>query len=376
MKVNSKTKFDDINVHITHDSQGKIHISLQDLCKLVKRDDIIEQNKAIAVCPEATKMKFRQNGIEQWSIRPMDMKLFLSHIRKESIVSKELLNDIEQWGNKLLELDATTTTPYSERFTIEYDDKYPISFYKMNGTIMVNSTQIAQIYGKIPSEWLRISSTNRLRIEMLKEGLLGEYAYQVVTTRGRNHGATWIELPLIVPMAEWLDPDSKLVAWCKEQIKRLLPQMDIISSIHEIHIRRQLKQRELPCLQKPMPENLTEAIEMIEEMKNIITNAVPKIVFYEDFIENRDWFKSTRIAEELGITPHQLHQFLLEQGICKYENKQWTVFPSYRALQVDVPYMWTNSKGKQYALGGSKRWTQSGREFILELWDKNFAKAE
>lgn len=31
--------------------------------------------------------------------------------------------------------------------------------------------------------------------------------------------------------------------------------------------------------------------------------SLPKIVFYEEFIENRDWFKSTRIADELGISP-------------------------------------------------------------------------
>lgn len=47
---------------------------------------------------------------------------------------------------------------------------------------------------------------------------------------------------------------------------------------------------------------------------------MPKIVFYEEFIENREWFKSTRIADELGISPRQLHQFLAEEGICKYEN--------------------------------------------------------
>lgn len=126
----------------------------------------------------------------------------------------------------------------------------------------------------------------------------------------------------------------------------------------------------LPCMDCPMPQDMESATRLILELRKVVSESLPKIVFYEEFIENRDWFKSTRIADELGISPRQLHQFLAEEGICKYEKRQWVVFPSCRAWQCDVPYTWENSRGKVYTFGSTKRWTQAGRECIIELWRK------
>ena len=112
------------------------------------------------------------------------------------------------------------------------------------------------------------------------------------------------------------------------------------------------------------------ALAMIEEHRKVIRDFIPKVAFYDDFIENREWFRSTRIADELNISPRSLHQFLLEQGICKYQKHQWLVFPAYRAWQCDVPYTWENAQGKVFTFGSAKRWTQVGREYIIELWKK------
>ena len=126
----------------------------------------------------------------------------------------------------------------------------------------------------------------------------------------------------------------------------------------------------MPCLDCPMPQDMEAAKELIRELRKVVCDSMPKIVFYEEFIENRDWFKSTRIADELGISPRQLHQFLAEEGICKDETRQWVVFHSCWAWQCDVPYTWENSRGKVYTFGSTKRWTQAGRECIIELWRK------
>ena len=59
----------------------------------------------------------------------------------------------------------------------------------------------------------------------------------------------------------------------------------------------------MPCLDCPMPQDMEAAKELIRELRKVVCDSMPKIVFYEEFIENRDWFKSTRIADELGISP-------------------------------------------------------------------------
>ena len=85
---------------------------------------------------------------------------------------------------------------------------------------MVNATQITMHFGKIPSEWLRIASTDMLRREMAGNGHTGKYESQVFTTRGRGHGATWLESPLVIPLARWIAPDLSLAEWLGEQTLR------------------------------------------------------------------------------------------------------------------------------------------------------------
>lgn len=244
---------------------------------------------------------------------------------------------------------------------------FPVTFRRIGDKLMVNATQITMHFGKIPSEWLRIASTDMLRREMAGNGRTGKYESQIFTTRGRGHGATWLESPLIIPLVRWVTPeDLSLAEWCGEAIEKLSMKRPTTA------IREHPKPAppNMPCLDCPMPQDMEAAKELIRELRKVVRDSMPKIVFYEEFIENRDWFKSTRIADELGISPRQLHQFLAEEGICKYEKRQWVVFPSCRAWQCDVPYTWENSRGKVYTFGSTKRWTQAGRECIIELWRK------
>ena len=193
---------------------------------------------------------------------------------------------------------------------------------------MVNATQITMHFGKIPSEWLRIASTDMLRREMAGNGHTGKYESQVFTTRGRGHGATWLESPLVIPLARWIAPDLSLAEWLGEAIGKL----SVKRGKTIVRERPRVAAPGLPCMDCPMPQDMESATRLILELRKVVSESLPKIVFYEEFIENRDWFKSTRIADELGISPRQLHQFLAEEGICKYEKRQWVVFPSCRDL--------------------------------------------
>ncbi len=289
MRENRNVPFRDWNIRVSRNHNGQLHICAVDICDILKRDELLENGAIARVCPTALKISFRKNGREQWGFRPIDMRRLLQLVRKETIIPRDLLDELEVWGNKLLELEAGElhAVPQDD-IVMHFEEGFPVTFRRVGDKLMVNATQITMHFGKIPSEWLRIASTDMLRREMAGNGHTGKYESQVFTTRGRG----------------------------------------------------------------------------------VVSESLPKIVFYEEFIENRDWFKSTRIADELGISPRQLHQFLAEEGICKYEKRQWVVFPSCRAWQCDVPYTWENSRGKVYTFGSTKRWTQAGRECIIELWRK------
>ena len=105
-------------------------------------------------------------------------------------------------------------------FVLNYEEDFPVTFRKMGNKLMVNATQITMHFGKIPSEWLRVTATDSLRREMARSGLTDRYEFQIFTTRGRGNGATWIESPLVLPLARWIAPDSGLADWCAQQIER------------------------------------------------------------------------------------------------------------------------------------------------------------
>ena len=79
------------------------------------------------------------------------------------------------------------------------------------------------------------------------------------------------------------------------------------------------------------------------KLQDKIKEDKPRLKFYEKYVENRDWFKSGRIADELQISTIQLHQFLYENKIVRYEREAMgcseTIFFS---LQIEIPYEWTN----------------------------------
>jgi phage antirepressor YoqD-like protein len=128
--------------------------------------------------------------------------------------------------------------------------------------------------------------------------------------------------------------------------------------------------------QKKLPTNFKEALlqlaaaeDYIEVQHKKIEDDRPKVEFYNDFIENRDSFKTSLIAEELRITTVQLYRFLVEERIVHWEKRHYIAYSSHAALQCDHPYLWTNPKtGKTYPHAKTKRWTKSGREYILELY--------
>lgn len=376
--MNRKTtlKFKEWQIRAAYDHEGKIRLNLNDLCDILKRSDLIRNGEAIKLCPSCLKILFRKNGKEAWSILPADIQYLMRVAWKESNLPHSLLREFETWANQLLEGERTVVRD-ADPVTLYYKEDFPVTFHAVNGRIMVNTTQITMQFGKLPSEWLRIASTDMLRRDMAKNGDTGPYEKQIFTTRGRGRGATWLEGPLAVALARWVAPKSELADWCEQQITDS-EYVDECCSRPEFpkHFTNKPILKPSPFSKEPLPDNMEAALSMINRLQGFIEENYAKIEFYEEFIENRDWFKSTRIADELKISPHQLHQFLFEEKICKYENKRWVVFNSYKAWQCDVPYTWTNSFGKAYTFGSTKRWTQAGRECIIELWQQKHPESQ
>ena len=184
MRENRNVPFRDWNIRVSRNHNGQLHICAVDICDILKRDELLENGAIARVCPTALKISFRKNGREQWGFRPIDMRRLLQLVRKETIIPRDLLDELEVWGNKLLELEAGElhAVPQDD-IVMHFEEGFPVTFRRVGDKLMVNATQITMHFGKIPSEWLRIASTDMLRREMAGNGHTGKYESQVFTTR-------------------------------------------------------------------------------------------------------------------------------------------------------------------------------------------------
>lgn len=358
------------------DDKALAWINLQDLCKVLGRDETRDIKEAIRVCPSCIQIPFRQKGREMWAVSPYDVYKLMRPMRKENALIARNCDKVEAWLNELLEKSAIQSVrlpQQQEDMVFSYQD-HPISFRAANGRVMINATQMAKSFGVLPAEILRKAEFIRYRQHLVDKGVSENLDSQVYTTRGRNNGATWIEEALATEFARQLSPEFS--EWCNTKINELVTKGYATLGNQQMPEDKddgQIVHRELP-----VPQNLDEAREIIaaqhrelqQQQHRIIENQ-PKVEFYDNLIEGRDFYSTTWLAQELGITPHMVHQFLAEKGICKFEKNQWITFTPFRAWQIEVPYYLNNFRiGKQRAAGTRMRWSKAGREQIIDLWNR------
>lgn len=372
MKQNSNklgvVKFEDTPVRLIFDERDSVQwVCLNDLLKILDRTCMMDNGSAMRICKTAFRIPFKDGGRNRWGVRPYDVHNILRTIRPENAIVGKTCDRLQEWVNALpcgtMQANRPTLlTPVGQPVTFTYQDKFPNSFKSDNGRIYVNATQMAKGFGKLPTTWLTLSSTTEFRSALVRDGKSTSMENQVMTTRG-HYGATWIEEPLAMEFARWLSPEFS--DWCNERIKELATKGHVSMVPPKSESRHSFGET---TGNFPVPQNFEEALELALEQARKIREDQPKVEFYESFVEERDHFKSSRIADELEISTVQLHRFLAENNIIRFEGYRWVALTQHQALQCDVPYMWEKNDGKVYPTGSVKRWTQAGREYIIELW--------
>lgn len=346
-------------------------ICLNDICCILRRDEMIRNGAAMKICSTAFQLSEKVDKRVLWYVEPYDVTNLTRKVRREGKIAALYCDTVEEWLNKLpwgkthtiktdqddetLDLDAVSLTKNTLELLFK---EHPVSFKIISGRIYVSATQLSHIFNTLPSIWLRKIEVINMMDEMIAKREYPDLNAMVVTFKGK-YGGTWIEERLGVEYAKFLS--EELHQWYVSALQILNPT--------KWGTPKKNKKAAAPRKEEiPMPDNLEEAQAMIRKLLQERDECQHKLDFYDDYVENREWFKSMRLADELEISPYRLHQFLLEQGICTYEKRQWVVKPQHQVLQAEIPYLWTNPQGKTYAFGKVRRWTQTGRDFILDLY--------
>jgi hypothetical protein len=87
---------------------------------------------------------------------------------------------------------------------------------------MANATEIGKIYGKVPTEWLRLPSTISFLNTLIAMGKSLSVDSLIVTKSGGTGGGgtTWMHRTVLLEYSRWLEP--RFAIWCNDKIMELM----------------------------------------------------------------------------------------------------------------------------------------------------------
>ena len=131
--------------------------------------------------------------------------------------------------------------------------------------------------------------------------------------------------------------------------------------------RREERIRELEC------EN-SQSKQVIEVQSERIAKDAPKVEYYDQTLAAENMLTTRQIANELGITPNELHNKLQQLRIIFRQSNQWLMNKPYSTWKLHGTRTYTyydRHKDVTYAKPYLV-WSQRGRRFILALYKNNF----
>ena len=208
---------------ILHEDETVVWLCLNDLLKALDRTIMLDNGQALRICRTSFRIPFKDGGRNRWGVKPYDVQKLLRTIRTENGKIAKTCDRMQEWLNELpmgMESNILLRTPIpsqaKEPVIFNYQDKFPITFKTDGGKTMINATQMARSFSKLPAEWLRLAATQEFREALVRRGDSISLGSQIMTTRGTT-GATWIEESLAMEFARWLSPDFS--AWCNSRIE-------------------------------------------------------------------------------------------------------------------------------------------------------------
>ena len=130
----------------------------------------------------------------------------------------------------------------------------------------------------------------------------------------------------------------------------------------------------LPSYQ--IEDNILRAKKWILEAKETkalqeqVQEQAPKVEYYEEVLSSKDTYTPTQLAKELGMrSAIALNKELQNKGVQFKQSGQWMLYSKYAG----TGYTDTKTSTFVHSDGStgsttSTRWTEKGREFILELF--------
>ena len=244
----------------------------------------------------------------------------------------------------------------TENKIYKYNDK-EITF-QLTGQegVMINATQMAKAFGKLPNDYLRLPSTQELIKAIARKSRKSDY--QAVTTKPgmpKFGGGTWMCEDLAPDFAQWLSVDFKL--WCNDRIKELLT-IGFTATPDTLE-----KILTNPDLIIGLATKLKEAREEIQELQ-------PKAEYYDQLVDKGHLTNFRDTAKELNIIKEQAFTKMLVDNKYLYRDQFNQLRPYAKYVHEGVFEMRDYINKHNGRAGVQTLVTTKGKLFFMNLLNK------
>ena len=240
-----------------------------------------------------------------------------------------------------------------------------VTFKKVGDNVMVNATEMAKPFGKLPADYLRLKATTDF-IQVLEDQRYGDShndGNQVVMKVQGGHGneqGTWMHEDLAIHFAMWLAPVFSL--WTVQRIKEYM-QKGTISKTPDVDFSNPLESA------KKIAEYAGLFVQSEEGRLLLVAKQVedePKVAGYNQMIDKEGLYDFRDIAQVLGIEGYGRTNLvkLMKSGKVKILDKKCVPYQNYISLGY-FRIILNLSGAKQTFV------TNSGLDFIWRFMHKN-----
>lgn len=228
-----------------------------------------------------------------------------------------------------------------------------ITFDCAEGEIMINLTEMAKPFGKLPADFLRLEQTQRFVDVLVKKLIMG---IPIIKNEPGRYGGTWAHQKVALKFAAWLNPEFEL--WIYDRIEELLKNgYTKLEAITRKDLAKMLLESE------EEKERLQVANEIQGKQLKL---AAPKVEYYDEVLQSASLIPTTVIAKDLGITAIDLNLRLHKLGIQFKVGNTWVLYQKYQ----DKGFTGTKTTVYKDSTGVERTtvqtyWTEKGREFIM-----------
>lgn len=246
--------------------------------------------------------------------------------------------------------------------------------FNAGDSVMVNATEMAKSFGKLPKDFIRLKSTQEF-IDAYRSArgiILPEISSGLIQTINGGSGfGTWMHEDIALEFARWLNP--RFAIWCNDRIKELMKHgftasehtLDELISNPDLLIGLATELKEERARAELAEQRMEFANQLREVAEITIKQQAPMVKYHDEVLVSNSTFTTTTIAKELGMGAPTLHRELKRRGIMYKVDGHWVLYHQYqgKGYTKTRTASYTDREDRQQT-SITTVWTERGREFI------------